>query len=123
MSRQSLDTYLKREYPFQVVASEDGGFVITFPDLPGCVTQAETPAQIGPMAEDAKRAWIESAYEDDQAIPEPSPAPSYSGKFIVRLPRSLHRTLAEQAAREGVSLNQYVVSLLAQRAALAPGRA
>ena len=111
--RKSLDYYLGRAYPFQVIASEDGGYVITFPDLPGCVTQAETIDEIGPLADDARRAWIETAYGEGIPIPEPTGSPAYSGKFLVRLPRSLHQALAEQAEREGVSLNQYVVTLLA----------
>ena len=114
-ARQPLDHYLTREYPFQVIAAEEGGYVIKFPDLPGCLTQAETVEEIGPMAEDARRVWIEAAYAEGIPIPEPSPPPEYSGKFIVRMPRSLHRALAEQAEREGVSLNQYVVALLAER--------
>ena len=113
--RKPLDYYLGREYPFQVIASEDGGYVIRFPDLPGCITQAETPEEIGPMAEDARRVWIESAYADGEPIPEPTTDDQYSGKFIVRIPRSLHRQLAEQAEREGISLNQYVGTLLAER--------
>ena len=49
-----------------------------------------------------------------QAIPEPAPKEEYSGKFVVRLPRSLHRQLVESAEREGVSLNQLVNVALAQ---------
>src|SRR5262249_6079587 len=84
------------------------------PDLPGCMTQAETVDEIGPMADAARRIWIETAYDEDRDIPLPSYPEQYSGKFVVRVPRSLHRQLAEAAAREGVSLNQYVVMLLAR---------
>lgn len=114
MARKSLDEYLALQYPFQVIADPDGGYVMVFPDLPGCMTQAETMDQIPVMAEDARHAWISVAYEDGDDIPLPSYPEEYSGKFNVRLPKSLHRRLAEGAERQGVSLNQYVLELLAR---------
>jgi predicted RNase H-like HicB family nuclease len=112
--RRPLNDYLALQYPFNVLADPDGGYVIVFPDLPGCMTQAETIDEIPQVAEEARRLWIETAYEDGEEIPLPSYPEEYSGKFVLRLPRSLHRRLAEVAAREGVSLNQYVVSLLSR---------
>jgi len=52
-------------------------------------------------------------------IPLPAVPAAYRRKFVLRLPRSLHRTLAQAAAREGVSLNQYAVALLARGDAVA----
>ena len=60
------------------------------------------------------RGWIEVALEEGIPIPEPAPNEDYIGKFVVRLPRSLHRQLAETAEREGVSLNQFINVALAQ---------
>lgn len=102
------------EYPFNVIADPDGGYVVVFPDLPGCMTQVERLDEIGPMVEEVRRLWIETAYDQGLMIPLPSYPEEYSGKFNLRLPRSLHRALAQAADREGVSLNQYVVSLLAR---------
>ncbi len=116
--RKSLEEYLALQYPMQVIAAPEGGYVIVFPDLPGCLTQVETADEIGPMAEDARRSWMESVYEFGPDIPLPSYPEEYSGKFNLRIPRRLHRQLAEEAAREEVSLNQYVTFLLAQRDAL-----
>ena len=99
-ARKSLDEYLALQYPFQVIADPDGGYVVVFPDLPGCMTQAETMEEIPVMAEDARRAWISVAYEDGDDIPRPSYPEEYSGKFNVRLPKSLHRRLAEGAERQ-----------------------
>lgn len=113
-ARRPLDDYLRLQYSFRAVADVDGGYVILFPDLPGCLTQVDTMDEIPAMAEDARRLWIETAYEDGQEIPLPSYPEEYSGRFVLRLPRSLHRSLAEAAEREGVSLNQYVVALLAR---------
>lgn len=110
--RMTLDQYLHLEYPFNVIADPDGGYVVEYPDLKGCLTQADTLAEVAPMAEEARALWIEAAYEYGIDIPLPSYPEEYSGKFVVRLPRSLHRRLAESAERDGVSLNQYVVMLL-----------
>lgn len=110
--RMTLNDYLVLEYPFNVLADPDGGYVIVFPDLPGCMTVADEVDEIGPMAKDARLGWIESAYEHGMNIPLPSQPESYSGKFNLRLPRSLHRRLAETAECEGVSLNTYVIGLL-----------
>jgi antitoxin HicB len=117
-ARPTLDEVLDRQYPFNVLADPDGGFVIVFPDLPGCVTQAETVDEVPEMAEEARRLWLETAYEDGDDIPLPSYPGQYSGKFNVRLPHSLHRELVEEAEREGVSLNTYIATLLARRDAL-----
>src|SRR5215212_4529624 len=113
-ARPSLDEYLALEYPFQVIASREGGYVVVYPDLPGCMTQADTVAEIPELAEDARRLWIETEYEDGRDIPPPSYPEEYSGKLVARLPRSLHRQLAEEAERQGISLNQHMVALLSR---------
>lgn len=112
-TRRPLAEYLAMQYPFNVIADEEGGYVVVYPDLPGCMTQVESLDELPAMAEDARTGWIETEYELGHDIPLPSYPQAYSGKFVVRLPRSLHRRLAESAEREGVSLNQYVVALLA----------
>ena len=113
MSRKPMAYYLALQYPFHVTADPDGGFVISFPDLPGCMTQVERIKDVGPMAEDARQLWIRSEYDEGEDIPLPSYPQPYSGKFNARIPRTLHRKLATTAELEGVSLNQYVLTLLA----------
>jgi antitoxin HicB len=78
------------------------------------MSQGDTVEEAYEMIQDAMRAWLEVAIEDNIPIPEPIPDEDYSGKFVVRLPRSLHRQLAETAEREGVSLNQLVNVALAR---------
>jgi len=117
--RKTLADCLAAAYPFNVVAEASGGYFISFPDLPGCMTQVERIEEVGAAADEIRELWIETAFEQGLDIPRPSSPASYSGKFVLRLPRSLHRTLAESAEREGVSLNQYASSLLARADALA----
>ena len=112
--RAALDEYLAASYPFFVTPDPDGGHVITFPDLPGCVTKVDSLNEIGRRAEQARALWLRSVYPDEVEIPLPSLPEEYSGRFNLRLPRSLHQWLAESAAAEAISLNQYVATLLAR---------
>ncbi len=110
-----LDAYLDRQFPFRVVPDSGGGFLVEFPDLPGCYAQAERLDDVPRLAEKARTAWIQTAWEAGNDIPQPSEAPTYSGRLLLRIPPTLHRSLAESAEREGVSLNQYLLTLLALR--------
>ena len=76
---RSLEEYLALEYPFNVIADPDGGYVIVFPDLPGCMTQVETLDEVGPMAEEIRTLWIETAYAQGQVVPLPMYPEEYSG--------------------------------------------
>ena len=106
---------LERLYPVTLRPQSEGGFVAEIQDLPGCITQGETAAEALANVDDARRLWLAAAREHGDPIPPPSIDERFSGRLLVRMPRSLHRRLAERARREGVSLNQYVVALLAER--------
>ncbi len=126
MPPRTVDDYLKLPYAIEVVydqSDDHPGWFARVVELPGCMTQADTFAELESMIEDAMRGWIEAGLEDGQPIPEPRPAESYSGKFVVRLPRSLHRQLAEAAERDGVSLNAYVSVALGRAVGLTPAPA
>ncbi len=119
MTTPSAPTGPESLYPYRVEPDEDGGYVIVYPDLPGCMTQVEDAAEIGPMAEEIRELWLETAQAHSMTIPPASPTLSYSGRLEVRVPRTLHRDLAESAARENVGLDEYVATLLARRDSLA----
>ena len=113
MERRDLKFYLNLRYPITMHSDPDGGYVAEIEELPGCMTQDETIDEALKAIEDARQLWIKTAYEEGQDIPLPRDIEECSGKFIVRIPRSLHRNLVRAAKREGISLNQYVTSLLA----------
>lgn len=102
-----------RGYAFRVYQEDDGTWAAEVPDLPGCVAGGDTPEHLFAMLEDAIDGWIEAAVADGDPVPEPSREPDYSGKFLVRIGRSLHRQLAHRAEVDGTSLNQYVAGALA----------
>ena len=90
---------------------EGGGYLVTFPDLPGCIADGDTVEEAIAEARDAFDAWTAAVQEDKGSIPSPK---TYSGQFVQRIPKTLHMRLAKQAANEGVSLNQLAATFLAQ---------
>ena len=66
------------------------------------------------MVAEARALWIETAYAQGIEIPLPSVPDECSGKILLRVTKSLHRRLLDQAACEGVSLNHYASTLLAR---------
>lgn len=116
---RTIDEYMKLPYRMEIVEDKDeGGYVVTFLDLPGCLTVGETIEKAVANAEDAKKAWFEAALESNVEIMEPDSLEDYSGQFKLRIPRSLHRMLVEHSKREGISMNQYCVYLLSRNDAL-----
>ena len=112
-----IDYYMSLPYRMEIIPDiEEGGYTAEFPDLPGCLTCAETIEELIKNAEDAKRVWFAAAIEDGTEIAEPQSGADlteYSGQFKLRLPRSLHRSLSVHAKQEGISMNQYCLYLLA----------
>lgn len=115
-SRRDLQYYLSLKYPAEIVESEGGGYFARIPELPGCMTHGETLEELWESIEDAKATWLEAALEDGTPIPEPR-REEHSGRVLLRMRKGLHRQLAEQAEREGVSLNHYLVSVLSDAVA------
>lgn len=111
--KKDLSYYMSLPYQEVIKSAKEGGYVGYVPDLKGCITQAETKAEIVEMLEDAKKCWIEAALEDGLDIPEPLSDEDFSGRFNLRIPKSLHRSLAMSAKAEGVSLNQMAMCLIA----------
>ncbi|MCL4515438.1 MAG: type II toxin-antitoxin system HicB family antitoxin [Firmicutes bacterium] len=114
MTTKNIDYYMNLEYPVVFYPAKEGGYVIEIPDLPGCITQGDEMPDAVKMIQDAKRAWIEARLEDGLPIPEPGDRDNFSGKFNVRVPKSLHKALVEGAKRENVSLNQYIIYQLSK---------
>ena len=112
---KTIDEYMKMPYKLEIIPdSEESGFVASYPDLPGCITCGSTISDAVNNAEDAKKEWFLAAIEENIEIAEPKSADSYSGQFKLRIPKSLHKTLVEDSKKEGVSMNQYCVYLLAK---------
>ena len=105
------------KYPFtirELTVDDGGGFLIEFPDLPGCMSDGETVEEAIANGVDAVECWISVAKEKGREILESGGIENQSGKWVQRVPRSLHARLTRQAKREHVSLNTLVVSILSE---------
>lgn len=110
--QKRLEHYLSLPYRMEIMPDDEGGFAVSFPDLPGCLTVGKTVDEAFANAEDAKKEWLAAALESGYPIKEPDSFEKYSGQFKLRIPKSLHKSLSEHAREEGVSMNQYCVYLL-----------
>ena len=112
----SFEEYMHEISP--LAAEDGGGFLITFPDLPGCMSDGETIEETIANGRDAFNAWVSAAVDMGRTIPKPAAKPveliEASGKFVARLPKSLHARLVALAKQEGISLNTLVLSLIAE---------
>lgn len=102
---------MNANFPIRLYCTEEEGiteWVVEYPDLPGCIGVGDTPEEALSEGKIHKDLWIESAVENGVKVPEPSKMyeEEYSGKFNIRIPKSLHRNAALRAAEEGISLNQ-----------------
>jgi antitoxin HicB len=116
----------RMRYPIEVFwSAEDEGFVAIAPDLPGASAWGKSEADAIRELHTVIRIWIKAAKKVGNPVPEPSDRAdvNYSGKFLMRVPKRLHAELAGAAKAQGVSLNQYVLYLLASRHAERPRRA
>lgn len=110
---KDLNYYMGLDYKIEIIPdNEEGGYALRCPELSGCVTCAENIQEGIKMLEDAKKCWFTACLEDGIKIPEPKNTEEYSGQFKLRMPKSLHRELAERSKKEGISMNQYCVYLL-----------
>lgn len=116
---RTIDEYMALPYRIELIPDvSEGGYVVSYPDLRGCLTTGETIEEAIANGEDAKREWLLAAMADGFPIPEPASDEEYSGQFKLRIPKSLHRQLAMQSKKEGISMNQYCLYLLSQNNAL-----
>ena len=116
---RTFDEYMALPYKMEIIPDiDEGGFAVSFPDLPGCLTIGNTIENAIENANDAKREWFKAALEDGLSIPEPDVLDNYSGQFKLRIPKSLHKSLSEHSKSEGISMNQYCLYLLAKNDAV-----
>jgi antitoxin HicB len=83
-------------------------------EFPGCFATGATGAEALQNLESVGVDWINAALAQGQNIPDPMESNEYSGKLVLRMPSGLHRRAALWAHREGVSLNQFINTSLAE---------
>ena len=93
---------------------EGGGFLISYPDFSDCISDGETVEEALANGQDALKSTIAAIKSKELAVPLPNSGGLASGKFVARVPRSVHARLTSRAKAEGVSLNTLVLSFIAE---------
>jgi antitoxin HicB len=107
--------YLKKPYGRVIIPESDGTFRAEITEFPGCIAVGDTAGEALANLEDVAASWLEATLAKGQHVPEPIESVGFSGKLVLRLPKSLHRKAAFAAHRDGVSLNQFIVSCVAEQ--------
>jgi antitoxin HicB len=113
---QKVGELAAKPYRVTVDREEVGGderWVASVDELAGCTSTGKTRDAAMGGVQDAIAAWIATALEEGREVPEPAAKASYSGRLLLRMPRTLHGELTRAAEREGVSLNQLITDVLA----------
>ena len=107
--------FMNMNYRVALQYDPDGYWIAEHPELPGCKADGATPEEALASLEISKELWIESRLATGLEVPEPEEAPQFSGKFVLRIAKSMHKELAQEAEAEGVSLNTHISNVLASR--------
>ncbi|MCX8055826.1 MAG: type II toxin-antitoxin system HicB family antitoxin, partial [Ignavibacteria bacterium] len=117
--KKDLNYYMKLNYPIEIIKipdDEGGGFEASIPLLGRNVFLAdgETPDEAIKNLENVKYEWFKTYLDRGTPILEPKTEEEeeYSGRFVVRVPKELHRFLVKRAEENQVSLNNYIQYLL-----------
>ena len=105
------------EYPFEIrplTAAEGGGYLISYPDFSECLSDGKTVEQARANGHDALQATIAALKSKNLPVPAPNSGGVASGRFVARVPKTIHAQLAIRAKSEGVSLNALVLAFLAE---------
>jgi antitoxin HicB len=105
------------DYPFEVrplSTEEGGGYLISFPDFAECISDGESVDEAIENGRDALNSTIAALKSKKLPVPAPNSGGVASGKFVARVPKTVHAQLATRARAEGVSLNALVLTFIAQ---------
>lgn len=114
---KTLEYYMNLPYNkiIQEIHDESGHYFYgKILELDGCQSTGDTLEELDANLKEAMEGHIEVMLENKIDIPEPINEDNLSGKFVIRVPKSLHRRLVIEAEKEGVSLNQYAMYKLAK---------
>jgi len=116
VAEELIRYYLSLPYQISVTYQKDDDprpWLASVEELTGCEARGATAADAVAQIPAALAEWVAGARASGREIPEPDDAREYSGKLLVRMPKSLHRKLARAAERDQVSLNAYMNGVLA----------
>jgi antitoxin HicB len=116
---KKLEHYMELPYTTTLQRDDEGDLIARIKEFDGCVAHGQDEMEALGNLHEAKIFWLSAALKAGRDIPLPEKAEDDlpSGKFLARVPRSLHKKLVDAAKYEGVSLNQLLAVALSQYAA------
>jgi predicted HicB family RNase H-like nuclease len=120
--KSQVEYYARLPYTTVIERMDDQGvyYVARVLELDGLIMTGDTPEEAVAELETVRKEWIETNLKLGNKMPQPLKSRKYSGQYRIRMEPSLHERLALLAEHEGVSLNQYVVTKLAQATGTGP---
>ncbi|WP_250467662.1 type II toxin-antitoxin system HicB family antitoxin [Caballeronia sp. GAFFF2] len=100
---------LSKPYARRIVRDESGAYTASILEFPGCLAYGDSASDALAELEKVAESWLTVALANGNPIREPFDSDGYSGKIALRLPRTLHRQVAEFAELEHTSINQLLV--------------
>lgn len=105
---------LSKPYARRLTPDVAGGYVASIQEFPGCIAEGDTAEEAIQNLDKAAASWIEVALSNGYEIREPVSFLGYSGKIALRLPRGLHKQVAELAESEECSVNNLLVTAISE---------
>ena len=112
---KDLQYYMQLPYAIKLIPEEKGYYFAEIEEFDGCLAQGETAEEALKNIEISKEMWLTSMLGKKMEIPEPATLKEFSGRFMVRIPASLHRRIASLAKKENVNIDQMVLFLLSDK--------
>ena len=109
ITKQNLESYRFTVRPLS--KQEGGGYLVEYPDIPGCMSDGETIEEAIANGRQALRDCLAVFRETGRELPRPNVE---AAQWRQRLPRTLYAKLTAQAEREGVSINSLVTAIIAE---------
>lgn len=109
-----MNTYDYLKLPYNIIIKHvcDGSgeyYFASVLEFDGCMSDGSTPEDAYTNIREAMEGWIDTKLAGGFPVPVPIDTEKFSGKFVLRIPKTLHARLAMEAAKNGVSLNQYAL--------------
>lgn len=120
---EEIRTVLARPYVRNLLPDADGGYTVTVREFPGCVAEGDTAEDALRNFDAAAASWIEAALASGLEIAEPVEMPVYSGRIALRIPASLHQSVAHLAEIDDCSINQLLSVAIAEHVGRRQGKA
>lgn len=106
--------YLNKPYSRHLTPDEGGGYVASIQEFPGCIAEGDTAEEAIHNLNKAAESWVEVALANGYEIRDPVNFLGHSGKVALRIPRGLHKQIAELAEMEECSVNNLLVTAISE---------